>query len=333
MLACPDKFRGTLSASDAAAAIAAAVVSRGGRCVQRPLADGGEGTLEALGGANRAADVTGPLGEPVRAAWRLDGAGAVIEAAQACGLTLAGGAEANDPVAATTRGVGELLVAAVGAGAGRVLLGVGGSASTDGGAGALAAVRDARVSLAGVEVSVCCDVRTPFTQAAEVFGPQKGADDDQVAELTERLRRLRAEVLAQSGLDLDALPGSGAAGGLAGGLATLGARLVPGFDAIADRVGLDAHIAAAHLVVTGEGRLDRTSLEGKVVGGVISRARAAHRDVLVVCGTAQVDPRVTGVSVLDLVARFGRSRAWAEPAECVTAAVSAALEQAEQQAR
>lgn len=323
VLACPDKFRGTLSASEAAAAIAVAVESRGGRCVQRPLADGGEGTLEALGGANRTDEVTGPLGEAVSAGWRFEDGVAVIEAAQACGLALLGGAESNDPIRASTIGVGELLAAAVRAGARRVLVGVGGSATTDGGSGAVAALRG--VSLDGVEVLVCCDVRTPFTRAAEVFAPQKGADSDQVAELTERLRAIRDEIRTGTGLDLDELPGSGAAGGLAGGLATLGARLVGGLGAVAEQVGLDAAIASADLVVTGEGLLDRTSLDGKVVGGVIARAEAARREVLVVCGSAQVDP---GVPVLDLVARFGRYRAWADAAGCVTEAVSAVLEQA-----
>jgi glycerate kinase len=322
VLACPDKFRGTLTAAEAAEAIAVAVEAQGGRCVRRPLADGGEGTLDALGGANRVSDVTGPLGATVSAGWRLENGAAVIEAAQACGLSLAGGARGNDPMAATTRVVGELVVAAVRAGAHRILLGVGGSATTDGGVAAVDAIRDTGIDLGAVRFSVCCDVRTPFTRAAEVFAPQKGADERQVAELTTRLARLREDVLAASGVDLDALPGSGAAGGLAGGLVTVGARLVPGFDAIADHVGLDASLAHADLVITGEGRLDRTSLDGKVVGGVLGRARAAARPALVVCGAAEVDP---GVPDLDLVQRFGRSRAWSETAACVTASVSAVL--------
>jgi glycerate 2-kinase len=324
VLACPDKFRGTLSAAEAAEAIASAVESLGGRCVRRPLADGGEGTLDALGGANRVDDVTGPLGDTVHAPWRFEEGAAVIEAAQACGLVLAGGSQRNDPMRAATRGVGELVVAAVRTGVRRILLGVGGSASTDGGAGAVEAIRDAGVDLDAVELTVCCDVRTPFTAAAEGFAPQKGADERQVAELTRRLRRMRDEVLAESGVDLDAVPGSGAAGGLAGGLVTVGARLVPGFDAIADHVGLEAYIRRADLVVTGEGRLDRTSLDGKVVGGVLGRTRTAGRRTLIVCGTAEVDP---GVAVLDLVERFGRSRAWSDAAACVTTAVSDALRQ------
>lgn len=320
VLACADKFRGTLTAAAAATAISVAVRDFGGECVERPLADGGEGTLDALGGANRTTEVTGPLGSPVAANWRLDGGTAVLEAAQACGLELAGGARRNDPIGATSRGVGELIATAVRAGAQRILLGVGGSATTDGGTGALDAL--AGVSLDSIELVVCCDVRTPFTRAAAVFGPQKGADETQLAELAERLARMRADILARSGVDLDALPGSGAAGGLAGGLATLGARLVPGFDAIAEHLRLADDVAKADLVVTGEGRLDQPSLDGKVVGGVLDLARAAGREAVVVCGRADVDP---GVPVLDLVELFGADRAAADAAECVTTAVRAYL--------
>lgn len=323
LLACPDKFRGSASAPEVAAGIAAAAEASGWACTQFPLADGGEGTLDAFGGPNRETEVTGPLGAPVRAHWRLDGELAVVEAAQACGLVLAGGAERNDPVGATTRGVGELVAAAARAGAREVLLGVGGSATTDGGAGAVAALRDAGVQPGlDLEVTVCCDVRTPFTRAAAVFAPQKGATAEQIRDLTERLQSIRADVLAATGLDLDQLPGSGAAGGLAGGLAALGARLVPGLDAIADHAGLDAAIADADLVVTGEGRLDATSLDGKVVGGVISRCGAAGVPVLVVCGTADVDP---GVPVLDLTARFGTERSWRDTVTCVVEGVTVHL--------
>jgi glycerate kinase len=165
---------------------------------------------------------------------------------------------------------------------------------------------------------VCCDVRTPFTEAAEVFAPQKGATPDQVRILSERLRSARDLTLETTGVDVDELAGSGAAGGLAGGLAVLGAKLVPGFDAIADHVGLDAAIAAADLVVTGEGRVDATSLEGKVVGGVVARASAAGVPVIVVCGTCAID---LAVPVLDLTSRFGRQRSWGDTARCVTEVV------------
>src|SRR5205823_3062176 len=146
-----------------------------------PLADGGEGTLDALGGANRLSRVTGPLGEPVEAEWRLGHGDAVIEMARASGLTLAGGRERNDPLAATARGTGELIAAAIAAGAERILVAVGGSATTDGGLGAVEALGWEPFR---TEVEVACDVRTPFLEAARVFGPQKGADPAQVEELT-----------------------------------------------------------------------------------------------------------------------------------------------------
>ncbi|MDT4893389.1 MAG: glycerate 2-kinase [Pseudonocardiales bacterium] len=320
VLACPDKFRGSLSAGEVAAAIAAAAAQVGASCVRLPLADGGEGTLDAFGGANRTSRVTGPLGAPVEAAWRLQPDGlAVVEAAQACGLDVAGGPERNDALRATTRGVGELLAAAAEAGAERVLLGVGGSATTDGGAGAIEALATAGVRIgADLEVTVCYDVRTPFTAAAARFAPQKGATQAQVRDLAYRLRRMRDRIEAETGIDLDRLPGSGAAGGLAGGLAAVGARLVSGFDAIADTTGLDGAIAEADVIVTGEGRIDATSAEGKVVGGVIARASAVGIPALAVCGSAAV---AIGVRIVDLTARFGAERAWQEPAECIRVGV------------
>ncbi|HEY2297042.1 MAG TPA: glycerate kinase [Jatrophihabitans sp.] len=315
VLACPDKFKGSASAPEVAAAIDTSVRAAGSSCTVRPLADGGEGTLDAFGGPNRTTTVTGPLGAPVEARWRLDGDTAVMEAAQACGLVLAGGAQGNDPLGATTSGVGELLAIAIRSGARSVLVGVGGSATTDGGAGAVAALRAAGLGLENVRVTVCCDVRTPFTEAAQVFAPQKGATPEQVRSLSERLRSARDLMLETTGIDVDELAGSGAAGGLAGGLAMLGAQLVPGFDAIADHVGLDAAIAAVDLVVTGEGRVDTTSLDGKVVGGVVARAGASGVPVIVVCGTCTID---LAVPVLDLTGRFGPQRSWGDTARCVT---------------
>jgi glycerate kinase len=321
VVAAPDKFRGSATAPAVAEAVAAAVLRSGGECTRLPLADGGEGTLDAFGGGNRTTTVTGPLGRPVRALWRLDGKSAVLEAAQACGLVLAGGPEHNDPVAATTRGVGELVAAAVAAGARSVLLGVGGSATTDGGDGAVAALSG--TDLSGIDLQVCCDVTTRFTDAARVFGPQKGATGRQVEQLTARLAALRARYREQFGVDVDRIPGSGAAGGLAGGLLAVGGRLAPGFDTVADRCGLDAALAGASLVVTGEGRLDATSLAGKVVGGVLRRAAAMRVPVLVVAGTVEGGlPLPSGVAVVDLTERFGGDRSWGDPCGCVRAAVT-----------
>jgi glycerate kinase len=280
----PDKFRGTLSASDAADAMARGVRAAGFDDVRvLPLADGGEGTLDALlaavGGSRRTARVTGPLGERVDAAWGLlsDGT-AVVEAAQASGLALVNGR--NDPLRATTRGTGECIAAALRSGARRVVVGVGGSATTDGGLGA---VEMLGWSLTGADVVVACDVTTHFVDAARVYGPQKGASDAEVQLLTRRLARLAEQYVSRTGVDVHEVDGSGAAGGLAGGLAAIGARLEPGFDVVAGAAGLDAALDGTDLVLTGEGKVDATSFAGKVVGGVLEWAGdlgIPHRGVI-----------------------------------------------------
>lgn len=252
--------------------MAAGLETAGFEARRIPLADGGDGTLDALvagrGGSLRTARVTGPLGAPVEAQWALlpDGT-AIVEMARASGLALVEGG--NDPLRASTRGTGELISAALRSGARHVVVGVGGSATTDGG---LAAVDALGWSLAGDDVTVACDVTTPFLDAATVYGPQKGATPAQVSLLTRRLARLADEYRDRTGVDVTVLEGGGAAGGLAGGLAAIGARLEPGFDVVARAAGLDRALEDADLVVTGEGRLDRTSFEGKVVGGVLEWA-------------------------------------------------------------
>ncbi|HET9730615.1 MAG TPA: glycerate kinase [Acidimicrobiia bacterium] len=270
---CPDKFRGTLRADEAAHAMAKGLRRAGfDEIVEIPLADGGEGTLDALlaarGGSRRVSRVTGPLGQPVDAAWGVlpDGL-AVIEMARASGLAIVAGR--NDPLRASSRGTGELIAAARTQGLRRVLVTVGGSASTDGG---LAAVEALAWNLAGLDVTVACDVTTEFDDAARVYGPQKGATDAQIALLTRRLERLAQQYRQRTGVDVTKLEGGGAAGGLAGGLAAIGARLAPGFDVVADAVGLDVAFEDAALVMTGEGKLDASSLDGKVVGGVLDVA-------------------------------------------------------------
>jgi glycerate 2-kinase len=240
--------------------------------VQIPLADGGEGTLDALiaarGGSRRTTRVTGPLGDPVEAEWALlPGGIGVIEMAQASGLALVEGR--NDPLRASTRGTGELIDAVRRSGFRRIVVAVGGSATTDGG---LAAVEAVGWSLQGIDVTVACDVDTSFEDAARVYGPQKGATDAQVSLLTRRLARLADEYRARTGVDVRSLVGAGAAGGLAGGLAAIGARLVPGFEAVAETVGLETALEGAMLAVTGEGKLDGSSIAGKVVGGVLAWA-------------------------------------------------------------
>ena len=328
VLAVPDKFRGTATAEQVCAAIAGAVVAAGSSCRSLPIADGGEGMLEAFGGPNRLKTVTGPAGGPVSAGWRMNADGlAVIESAQACGLLLTGGAAANDPVAATTRGVGELIVAALVEGAARILVGLGGSATTDGGRGAVDAVIDAGQldAVRSVELDVCCDVETRFTDAARVFGPQKGASPADVSFLTDRLRSRRAEYSAQFGIDVEAIPGSGAAGGLAGGLAVIGASLVGGFDQIARELELDRMLADADLVITGEGKFDATSLAGKVVGGVWLRAAALGLPVVAIVGVQDPEARCDGLTVLSLTELYGSSRALSDTSLAITDAVAGYL--------
>lgn len=352
LLAAPDAFKGTASAVAIARAIGKGAAQAGWESDACPLSDGGEGFAEVLAlarggrGAWRETTVTGPLGEPVAARWWLGAPGratnrrgaprppeAVIESASASGLPLVGGAAGNDPLAASTKGTGELIVAARDAGARRILVGVGGTATTDGGRGAVEAIETSG-GIGPVDLRVACDVDIAFVDAAARFAPQKGADAAQVEELRIRLVKLARSYRDRYGVDVDRLPGAGAAGGLAGGLAAIGARLMPGFALVAEAVGLHGRLSGAALVVTGEGGLDRTSLAGKVVGGVTRAAVAAAVPVLVVAGTvtgqdelpALLAGEVGGaVDVLSLVERFGAERAMADPAGCVAAAVASFL--------
>lgn len=311
ILAAMDKFKGTLSASEAAAAVCRGAA--GHDCDPCPIADGGDGTLEAFGGPNQSTIVTGPHGGEVTAAWRLADGVAIIEMATASGLVVGDGRQ--DPATATTFGTGQLIAAALQAGAERILVGVGGSATTDGGQGAIEAISlklvDGRLP---VPVTVLCDVSTAFTQAAEVFGPQKGASPGQVQELTARLHSMREHWLTN--FDVDKLPGSGAAGGLAGGLASLGADLKPGFEVIADHLRLAIRINQADLIVTGEGRFDETSSQGKAVGGMLAQSEEAAKPVVIIAGSAAVH----GSNVISLVDRFG-NKVWTDPAACLETAM------------
>jgi glycerate 2-kinase len=319
VLAAVDKFRGTLTAAEAATAIAAGVKAAGGTCIERPVADGGEGTLAALGGPNRRNIVMGPLGDPVEAEWQLKGKRAVIEMAKASGLALVGGAAGNDAMSASTHGTGELIATAFESGARRIIVGVGGSATTDGGLGAIRAIYPP-VRLRGVDIIVACDVRTRFVDAAEIFAPQKGASPAEVKLLKGRLERLAQVYIEDYGVDVRDLDSSGAAGGLAGGLAAIGARLVPGFDLIADELDLEDLLTEVDLVITGEGFLDEQSFEGKVVGGVAALAAEAGVPVLAIAGQIYdgCDDRIDALSLTEL---YGEERSLHDTAACVTDAV------------
>ena len=328
VLAAPDKFKGTATAEEVARAIGHACWDRGIECVEIPLADGGDGLLDALGGANRTSTVTGPLGDPVQADWRLSRGTAVIEMARASGLVLAGGAEGNDPIAASTTGTGELIDHALDAGATRIIVGLGGSATTDGGFGAIRAIT-AIARLKQVELLVACDVTTPFLDAARVFGPQKGASPAEVELLTRRLERLGQMFDEEFGIDVRDIPGGGAAGGIGGALAALGGRLIPGFELVADEKDLFDQLSGTDLIITGEGALDATSFDGKVVGGVIGLADEEQIPVAAIVG-GPVDesdledrPLVMVVSLSEL---YGTDRAVDRPTRCIEDAAGQLLD-------
>jgi glycerate kinase len=297
VLVAPDSFKGTFSAGEVAAAIGRGL-ERGGRPVDLcPVADGGEGTREALtetlGGETLAATVPDPLGRAIEAEFTLSGSTAIVETAAASGLGLVATGE-RDPIAASTQGTGELIVAAVQAGATTVYLGVGGSATTDGGSGAIRAIKRGG-GLDGTRLVVLCDVRTAFEDAAEVFGPQKGAGPDQVRRLTARLNALARRL----GRDPRGVPMTGAAGGLSGGLwGAFGAELVPGAAFVLDAAGFDARMRSARAVVTGEGKLDRQSLSGKAVSEVATRARQAGVPCHAIVGARRLG--AFGARMLDL---------------------------------
>jgi glycerate 2-kinase len=279
-LVAPDSFKGTFDAAAVAAAIAGGIEAAGGEADRCPVADGGEGTmavlLGALGGERRGARVHDPLRRPIEASFGLLGNGetAIVEVAQASGLPLLA-PEERDPERVDSFGTGELIVAAVAAGAKRVLLAAGGSATTDGGRGAIEALRQSDAT-----IEVLCDVRTPYEEAARVFAPQKGASPEAVERLTERLDAFAAELPR----DPRGLPMTGAAGGLSGGLWAHGATLRPGADFVLDVLDFDARLARADIVVSGEGRFDSQSLEGKIVGAIASRCAAAGKPLHLIVG-------------------------------------------------
>ncbi|HWE32603.1 MAG TPA: glycerate kinase [Solirubrobacteraceae bacterium] len=307
VLVAPDSFKGTFTAAEVAAAVGAGL-ERAGRAVDLcPVGDGGEGTLDvlapALGAGLRTAPATDPLGRPIEARFAIAGRTAIVEAAAASGLGLVAPVE-RDAFAASSAGTGELILAAVAAGASEVLVGAGGSASTDGGSGAITAIKRGG-GLGAAKLRVLCDVRVPFEDAPSMFGPQKGAGEDDVRRLEKRLGALARRLPR----DPRGVPMTGAAGGLSGGLwAEFGAELVAGSAFVLDAVGFDRRMRAARAVLTGEGRLDMQSLSGKLVSEVATRARQSGVPCYAVVGRDQLDPFGARILDLQLVLEAGTKR-------------------------
>ena len=297
ILIAPDSFKGTLAALEVTSALARGLIAEGWEVEECPVADGGEGTvaalLPALDGELRSAWVGDPLGREIEADFGISESGALVETAAASGLGLVREDE-RDAYAASTYGTGQLIAAALDAGARVVHVAVGGSATTDGGSGAIRALRESG-GLRGARLVVLCDVRTPFEEAAHVFGPQKGADAATVRRLSKRLTSMAGR------LDRDprGVPMTGAAGGLSGGLwAAYGAELVPGAAFILDALDFDRRMRAARAVITGEGKLDQQSLVGKAVSEVATRSRQAGVPCFAAVGRRELDS--FGMRILDL---------------------------------
>ena len=289
-----DSMKGCLDSLSASRALAAGISDKNAdvevACV--PVADGGEGTAEALIFGNskfakQISKVTGPLGKKILAEWYLDEESgiAIMDMAAAAGLDKVDESD-RDPLRATTYGVGELITEAVGKGVRKIMLGLGGSATVDGGVGALDAMRF--MGEVDVDLVLLCDVSAPFTGergAARVFGPQKGASSKDVEVLEKRLEELRRLVKERKGIDLNEVPGSGAAGGLAGGLMAFpGGRIVKGASYVLDAIGFDDFIEGADLIVTGEGRSDRQTLMGKIPYEILQSGKRKNIPVWLVAG-------------------------------------------------
>ncbi|MDR3106494.1 MAG: glycerate 2-kinase [Yokenella regensburgei] len=335
----PDSYKESLSATEVAQAIEKGFreIFPDAQYVKVPVADGGEGTVEAMiaatQGSEMTARVTGPLGEPVDAVWGISGDGhtAFIEMAAASGLALVPPAQRN-PLLTTSRGTGELILQALEHGAQNIIIGIGGSATNDGGSGMMqalgASLCDANgkaigfgggclMSLNSVDLSqldprlkscsirVACDVTNPLigeSGASRIFGPQKGASEAMIAELDRNLEHY-AEVIKKSlRIDVKAVPGAGAAGGMGAALmAFLGAELRSGIEIVTQALNLEEHIHDCSLVITGEGRLDSQSIHGKVPVGVASVAKKYHKPVIGIAGSLTRDVGVVHQYGIDAV--------------------------------
>lgn len=313
VLIAPDCYGESLTAVQAAAAISTGWHrSRPhDRLAIAPQSDGGPGFVAVLAerlGTVQRSRVSGPLEQPVDADWLWDDASktAYLECAQACGLALLGGPPSpRTALAAHSRGVGQLVDAALAAGAERIVVGLGGSACTDGGRGMvdeLGGLAVGRRRLADVELTAACDVEYPLLGpwgAARVFGPQKGADAATVAVLESRLAAWATELDAAAGWEVSAASGAGAAGGIGAALLALGGVVESGAQIVARHTDLEAALAAADVLITGEGRFDEQSLHGKVVGSLASAARARELPLLVLAGQIGLDePALRSAGVL-----------------------------------
>ena len=337
-----DSFKGTVSSGEICA-IAQRVIPRhfpACEVVSIPVADGGEGTvdcfIQSMGAQRVELTVTNALGEKSAAAYARIGELAIIEMAAAAGLPQVG--ERRCPGTATTYGVGELIAHAIGSGCKRILLGLGGSATNDGGCGCAAALGvgffdadgksfipagdtlpliaridtgKAEELLRGVEITVMSDVTNPLygpMGAAYIFGPQKGADEEKIKSLDAGLRHFGDVILSQFGIDVSTMPGAGAAGGMgAGCVALLGATIQSGIDAVLEVTGFDRQLAGADLVITGEGRIDSQSADGKVISGVARRTKAKGVPLIAIAGG--IADSAGAVYDIGVSAMFGTDRA------------------------
>ena len=335
----PDSYKESLTALEVAMEIEAGfrTVFPHAEYIRLPMADGGEGTVAAMvaatGGTLVQVDVTGPLGEPVKACYGLtgDGTTAVVEMAAASGLALVA-PHLRNPLKTTTWGTGELIKAALDAGVSHLIIGIGGSATNDGGAGMLQALgvrlqdhagREigfgggqlanlAHIDISGLDprlkacrIEAACDVNNPLTGpkgASAVFGPQKGATPEMVARLDANLVRYAGLISRDLGLQVETVPGAGAAGGTGAALlAFLGAQLRPGIDIIMEAVGLEAHVRDADLVITGEGRIDSQTIHGKTPVGVARMAKRHGKPVIGIAGCLAADAGVVHEYGIDAV--------------------------------
>lgn len=323
----PQSFKGSLSAQEVAQAIARGIkrVLTDAETIIVPMADGGEGTVEVLTynthGQIMTKEVTGPLGEKVTAKWGIlgDGVSAVVEMAAASGITLVPPERLN-PLVATTYGTGELIRTALDAGCRRLIIGIGGSATNDGGAGMAQALRARllddkdeelpwggaalarlnRIDISGLdrhlaecEVITACDVTNPLCGeqgASRIYGPQKGATEKMCQQLDEALNNYAEVIKRDLGIDVLDIPGAGAAGGLgAGVVAFLGSKLISGIEIVSEVVGLTDYLKEAALVFTGEGKIDTQTLFGKTIAGVAAKAKTLHIPVVAIAGEVAGD--------------------------------------------